>query len=450
VEEGEKSFGCCQMRLSARKGRHSSRFLPGLSRLFSKSSQSTSGNGSGGLVSSGNGPHISLFEFSRLQVILKSWMTSSTDAWIKRRLIPLGIVLGLWCGLVTLFTIQAVVVNSMPWAGALAQIRSFWLLWIFFLPVIVWLSFKFPLERPQILLQIGIHLAACIAIVVLDQVATRTFLPSPLPPFGSRPFARFADGSPPAMRSRGMRVAPDLLIYVVTMSASVAFAHYRKSQERERRAIELEARLAQAKLQALRMQINPHFLFNTLNAISTLVHTSPHTADDMITDLSELFRASLESSDDQEIPLARELELLQRYLSIEQRRFGTRLQVEQAIAPETLDALVPTLILQPSVENAIRHGIEPQAEIGKIAIRAWRDGGKLKLSVSDNGKKPVAFSLADKSPERPGVGLTNTHARLQQLYGDHQAVTIGKGELGGWTVEIEMPFHRASAKSVTL
>ena len=130
-----------------------------------------------------------------------------------------------------------------------------------------------------------------------------------------------------------------------------------------------------------------HFLFNTLNAISALVHTNPHTADEMITDLSELFRATLESSDDQEIPLSRELKLLQRYLAIEQLRFGQRLEVEQNIAPEILDALVPTLILQPLVENAIRHGIEQQAGAGRLAVSVRRDGNQIKLSVSDNGKK---------------------------------------------------------------
>lgn len=240
------------------------------------------------------------------------------------------------------------------------------------------------------------------------------------------------------MGSPGMRVAPDVLIYLMAMSACVAFAHFRKSQERDRRAIELEASLAQARLQALRMQINPHFLFNTLNAISTLVHTCPQTADEMITDLSELFRASLESSADHEISLARELELLQRYLDIEQRRFGERLKVEQDIEPGILPARVPTLILQPLVENAIRHGIERHTEIGIIAIHAVREGNQIKLSVANNGKK--TFDAAILVGNRHGIGLANTRARLQQLYGAEQSFTVSDGELGGWTVEIKIPF----------
>ena len=367
--------------------------------------------------------------------MLKSLNAASIDRRLRHRLMPLWISLGLWVGLVGLFAVQAAVVNSESWSSSLSRACSFWLLWLFFLPLVMWLSLRFPLEQPKVFLQIGIHLAACALVIALSQVAYRTFMPLPqLTPDASQAPAK-------GMGSPGMLAAPYILIYLVTMSASVAFAHYRKSQERERRAIELEARLAQAKLQALRMQINPHFLFNTLNAISSLVHTNPRVADDMITDLSELFRVSLENSDNQEIPLSRELELLRCYLAIEQRRFGERLQIERDVDPRILDALVPTLILQPIVENAIRHGIEPQAAVGKIAVRVLRNDNRIKLSVSDNGKKPVDFSLVENKSGRRGIGLANTQARLQQLYGKEQSLSIGQGELGGWTVEITLPFR---------
>jgi hypothetical protein len=352
------------------------------------------------------------------------------------RLAPLWIALCLWSALVVLFTFTAAVVNSEPWLVSLGHTCSFWFLWIFFFPIIIWLSLRFPLEQSKLLPQIGIHLAACISIVIIIQAAYRTFLP--FPPLPSPPDAQAA---PRPAGSPGMRVAPDVLIYLMAMSACVAFAHFRKSQERERRAIELEASLAQAKLQALRMQINPHFLFNTLNAISTLVHTNPQTADDMITDLSELFRASLESSSEHEISLSRELELLQRYLGIEQRRFGERLKVEQIIDPEILQGKVPTLILQPLVENAIRHGVERLADVGIITIRAARAGSQIKLSVSDNGKN--SFNDAALTENRQGIGLANTRARLQQLYGKEQSFTVSNGELGGWMVEIKIPFNPA-------
>ena len=360
------------------------------------------------------------------------------DRVTKSRLTPLWFGICLWGGVVILFSFTGPLVNSEPWSVSLVHTCSFWLQWLFFFPPIVWLSLRFPLERPNIFLQAGFHLVACALVVIVSQVAYRTFLPLPPPPQDTAPASQ---NFPRPVISIGFRMGPDTVIYLLTMSSCVAFAHFRKSQEKERRSIELETHLAQARLQALRMQINPHFLFNTLNAISTLVHTSPHTADEMISDLGELFRASLESSGDEEISLARELDLLERYLAIEQRRFGERLQVEQNIDPEIITALVPTLILQPIVENAIRHGIEPQAGFGRISIQAQRDHDKIKMSVSDNGKKPFEPSVPEGTLN--GIGLTNTRARLQQLYGEQQSFNIGQGALGGWTVEIKIPFRAA-------
>lgn len=374
------------------------------------------------------------FNILACNAIPQSLTTSSKDRWKKLRLAPLWVALCLWSGLVILFTLIPAVLDAERWPVSLGHACSFWFLWIFFFPMIIWLSLRYPLGRPKLFLQAGLHLVACIFVVIISQAAYRTFLPSFLPP----PPPSAAQIPPRPIGSAGIRLVPDLLLYLVTMSGCVAFAHSRKSQERERHAIELEASLAQAKLQALRMQINPHFLFNTLNAISTLVHTSPQTADEMITDLSELFRASLESSGDQEIPLSRELELLQRYLAIEQRRFGQRLKVEQRIDPDSLPARVPTLILQPLVENAIRHGIERQTDFGIIAIQATRDGSQIKLSVSDNGKR--TFPADIMTPNRQGIGLANTRERLQELYGGQQSFTVDHGEQAGWTVEIKLPF----------
>jgi hypothetical protein len=377
--------------------------------------------------------------------MLKQVNTDTEIRGVPRQLAPLCVALGLWCGLILLFCIQIKVSFSEPWSDVLTNAGFFWLPRILFLPIVVWISLRFPFDRPKVLFQIGIHLAVCAAILTISQIISHFFLP--LPP------TSFLHQGPPAFDHRGpppmaLRLGPDMMIYLVTMSASVAFAHFRKSQERERHALELETRLAQAKLQALRMQINPHFLFNTLNAISTLVHTNPRAADDMITDLGELFRGSLECSDEQEIPLARELELLGRYLAIEQRRFGERLTAEQKVAPEILTALVPTLILQPLVENAIRHGIEPHASPGIIAIRCRRHGDKIRLSVSDNGKKRAEFAAsAENKLGRQGVGLANTQARLQQLYGSEQSVSIAQGEPGGWTVEVQLPYRTAAKRS---
>src|SRR5215475_8991628 len=177
----------------------------------------------------------------------------------------------------------------------------------------------------------------------------------------------------------------NLLIYWVIVAVSQAFDYYRKYRERELRAADLEKGLVQAKLQALQMQLNPHFLFNTLHSISSLMHKDIEAADRMITRLSDLLRAALEGAGDQEVPLRQELKLLQLYLAIEQIRFGARLTVKMNVGPDTLEAQVPNLILQPLVENAIRHGIERRSRPGCIELKAERQVGTLALTVSDDG-----------------------------------------------------------------
>jgi sensor histidine kinase YesM len=179
----------------------------------------------------------------------------------------------------------------------------------------------------------------------------------------------------------GLRAALDVLVYWSLVGVCHAIMLFESSRERERRAVELEARLTSAQLQALRMQINPHFLFNTLNSIAALVYVNPRAADEMLGDLSELLRRSLDSMEEQEIPLAQELEFIGAYLNIEQKRFGERLRLEQRVPDELMKALVPALILQPLVENAIRHGIEPRRGPGLISIEATREDKHLKMSV---------------------------------------------------------------------
>ncbi|MFO1499194.1 MAG: sensor histidine kinase [Verrucomicrobiota bacterium] len=212
---------------------------------------------------------------------------------------------------------------------------------------------------------------------------------------------------------QGLRAALDVVIYWSLVSACQAITNFRKSQERERRAAELEARLASAKLHALRMQINPHFLFNALNSIAALVYVNPRAADEMLGDLSELLRRSLDSIEEQEISLAQELEFTGAYLGIEQKRFGERLRLEQTVPDELMRALVPAFILQPLVENAIRHGIEPRRGPGLISIEAKRQDKHLHLIVRDNGMGLVGSEL--NGTIRRGIGLANTQARLQGL-----------------------------------
>ncbi|MFM8358987.1 MAG: sensor histidine kinase, partial [Verrucomicrobiota bacterium] len=231
-----------------------------------------------------------------------------------------------------------------------------------------------------------------------------------------------------------LRARLNFPLYWVLVSVAHALLFYRRAQDRERRALELAASLAEARLRALRMQLQPHFLFNTLNAIATLVHENPAAADDMIASLSDFLRLTLERGDRPEQPLRDELEFLDRYLEIERVRFGDRLQVRREIDPATLDTRVPTLLLQPLVENAVRHGLEPRRETGIITLTARRDGPGLHLAVADNG---VGWSKA--IPVREGVGLANTRARLHELHGAHASLALAETPGGGATVVILLP-----------
>jgi two-component sensor histidine kinase len=232
----------------------------------------------------------------------------------------------------------------------------------------------------------------------------------------------------------------NLLIYWVIVAVSQAFDYYRKYRERELRASELEKRLVQAKLQALQMQLNPHFLFNTLHSISSLMHKNVDAADRMIMQLGDLLRAALESSDTQEVELRRELDFLKRYLEIEQTRFGERLKVKMSVAPDAMEAQVPNLILQPLVENAIKHGIEPRSKPGCIELKAQRLNGELSLEVSDNG-----VGLRNGALVEEGIGISNTRARLRELYGESHRFELRPGPEGGLVVHLTIPFKKGDS-----
>ena len=222
----------------------------------------------------------------------------------------------------------------------------------------------------------------------------------------------------------------ELPIYLMIMSGAHAALFYRRSQERA-------ASLARARLEALRMQLQPHFLFNTLNTIAGLVHDDPNKADAMLIALSDLLRLSLKTSRELELPLHRELEFVERYLELMHARFEERLRYHLDIAPDVNAALVPGFLLQPLVENAVHHGLEPQPAGGLVTVRAWREGETLHLSVADNG-----VGLSKGQPQREGIGLANTRARLHELYGKRASLSLR--DEGGLSVEITLPFHTAA------
>jgi two-component system, LytTR family, sensor kinase len=231
----------------------------------------------------------------------------------------------------------------------------------------------------------------------------------------------------------------ELILYWAILGAAVARDSYRKYRERETRARELEAQLGRARLQALRMQIQPHFLFNALNTVSMLVRNGEsERAVRMVAGIGELLRSSLADSAEQEVPLASELGFVRRYLSIEEFRFPDRLRVEVDVAEDLMSASVPNLILQPLIENAIRHGVAKSSSSGVVRIAARRRNGWLELTVEDDGPGLPEGWRADTAG---GIGLSNVRARMEQLYGSRQEFVIENAGPKGAAARLRIPLH---------
>ena len=307
-------------------------------------------------------------------------------------------------------------------------------IWFALSPLILFLTNRFPFESTKWKISLPVHIVAAI-VVALFQQAIDAFL---LTRLGYPPGREFASFGEAYQYFVFVNLHFSILIYLGVVGIKSAYSYYQKYREQELQASQLEARLAQSRLQVLKMQLHPHFLFNTLNAISELIYKDAESADRMLTDLSDLLRLSFENLEVQEIPLKQELEFLEKYLEIEQMRFQDRLTVKMNISTDTLDASVPNMILQPLVENAIKHGIAPRSSGGRIDINAIRSNGHLEISVRDDGIG-VPFGDLDNLPE--GVGLTNTRRRLRHLYGDHHQFGLEKLDAGGLGVNLEIPFR---------
>ena len=323
-----------------------------------------------------------------------------------------------------------------------------WIPWALLTPAVLWLGRRFPLERPGLARNLSVHAAAC-ALVAAAHAALFTVANMLLSPFESRPRS-FLEMFYGRLTSQ---FHIDLLIYGAVLGTSYAVGYYARFREREVRATQLEARLAQAELQALKMQLHPHFLFNTLNGIAGLVRDKKNSAAvEMIAGLSDLLRYTLDGAGRQEVTLREELEFLELYLGIQQKRFPDRLRVEMSVEPNALEALVPNLILQPLVENAIRHGVSRRAAGGTVGVAASREGGMLRLRVYDDGPGLRRDAQPEANGDEPhegststGIGLSNTRARLRQLYGDAQSFEVFDREAGGVEASLSLPFRRGAA-----
>jgi sensor histidine kinase YesM len=320
--------------------------------------------------------------------------------------------------------------RSVTWGEAISDSLEDWYVYgILSLPV-VWLARRFPPELGSRWITACIHLGAALVFSMVYIVA-RTLV-GEVDSWIAGESASFADIFHPLL----VRTFPfNLLVYGVILSVSHALDYYRKYHERTVQTLELEKHLTEARLQALLHQLKPHFLFNTLNGIASLMHTDVDAADRMLVRLSELLRITMAHTGAPETTLREEVAFLERYLDIEKIRFRNRLEVLIAIDDDAIDAQVPSLILQPMVENAMRHGVEPHARIGRIELRGSRRDGNLVLTVSDNGT-----GIPEGSPKREGIGVANTRARLEELYGDRQKFELVNQPEGGLCVRITIPF----------
>ncbi|MBT8335697.1 MAG: histidine kinase [Gemmatimonadetes bacterium] len=298
-----------------------------------------------------------------------------------------------------------------------------WYAWAILAPAIWWTARRYPLDGENRLHNLAIH-AAANAVVVLAAAALVTMV---------RRALGVASGNWTLQLMGSLNTV--LIGYWVIVLGAHAYGAYRRHREASLRAAALSGELARSRLEALRAQLHPHFLFNTMNAISAFVRESPEKAETMLADLAELLRFSMEDSGEPLVPLAREVAFVQRYLAIQQTRLGDRLQVSLEIADGVNDVLVPALLLQPLVENAVEHGIARRRGPGRLWVRAAREGDELVVTVADDGP-PVAPEALD--PEGWRIGLRNTRDRLKQRYGSERLRLSPRPE-GGVEVEVRIP-----------
>ncbi len=306
-----------------------------------------------------------------------------------------------------------------------------WWPWAFFAVFMVYLARRFPLDRKNWLKSLFVNLSVMLVFSILQPAVYACYKLIMNPELNFTASFLFS-------LSISFLHLNTLTFWIIT-GGIYLLDYQRKYQERAVKTSRLETQLAQAQLEVLKIQLHPHFLFNTLHAISALIHEDTEAADRMITRLSDLLRLTLEKSNLQEVPLKEELEFLNLYIEIQKTRFQDRLQVNLKIENETLDASVPNLILQPLVENAIRHGVGPKSSAGRIDLISKKKDLMLIIEIIDDG---VGFEENNGSGKRNGFGLSNTKKRLDQLYGKNYKFELHNGNKTGTHVTLEIPFRQ--------
>lgn len=314
---------------------------------------------------------------------------------------------------------------------------AFGTFWAIHAPLIFILSRRFSFERRRLTRSLLTFFSAGVFWAMLVQGLPLLFLPLLKDSAGySREMFRYWFGS---------NFLPNVFFYWLILSASLIFSYYERYQKEKLKASQIEAQLSNARLQALRMQLHPHFLFNTLHSISALVLKNENRdAVKMINRLSELLRLTLDNIETQVVSLEDEIEFTRRYLEIERIRFQDRLAVEWEIAPQAITAEVPTLILQPLVENAMRHGVDSYSGTSRLQIAAHIENNQLFMEVRDDGKNPERISAQN---DASGLGLKNTRARLSEIYGEDYSFILSRTENEWTTAQIVIPFSPAKEQA---
>jgi len=366
-------------------------------------------------------------------------MEETTPRWLKW-----PALFALWTALGLFFTTEVYLVYAsflekpITWGEALRTEMSVWYVWAALAPLVLLLGRRYRLERGHALANSLRHVVASVVFTSLHIVVSVTamyLIETALTgdtEFQLTPYIEFTV----------TRFHWNLIIYWAILGVGHAVDYRRLYRERLLAAAHLETCLTEARLQALKAQMQPHFLFNTLNAISSLIYDDPPRAVKCLARLSDLLRGSLDGAATREVPLERELALLQNYIEIMQTRFADRLRVEMDIVGETRTALVPGLILQPLVENAVQYAVAPRTAGGRIAVRSRRADGRLEVEVADDGP---GLDAAQATTGK-GLGLANVRARLEHLYGDAARLELeSAGPEGGLVARLVIPFREADA-----
>ncbi len=322
-----------------------------------------------------------------------------------------------------------------PWFPMLLALNvTYWYAWAVLVPGILWLARRHRFVWNTWKRSLAAHAVGVLVFTFLHAVITVSCRVPIAASFGT---ARSMTWWQAFQELFFLNFDWEMMTYWAVVGLSHALDFYHESQEQRVAAAQLGTRLAEARLQTLQSQLHPHFLFNTLHTISALMHRDTEAADAMLARLSDLLRLSLDRTGTQQVTLKEEMDFLQKYLEIERTRFGDRLVVGIDVEPETLDASVPNLLLQPLVENAIRHGIAQKVAGGLLEIRATREDDTLCLLVRDTGP---GLSAATLSALNTGVGLSNTRSRLEEFFPDRHRFEFHEPPEGGLAVKIRIPF----------